>query len=169
MLTRDDDREFRSGAKERSRSANCMQDAAQAVGDRARGVEHDRTTATSVRRTMGTRTSLVTLSAMLPMLLSGCIECGNEELARVPSPSGARDAVLFSRNCGATTGFNTQLQIVPSGREPAGASPLFALDGIVPVTLRWQNETSLTVLGVDRARVFRDGTAMDGVEVRYEP
>lgn len=50
-----------------------------------------------------------------------------------------------------------------------GASRLFALDGIVAVTLRWQNEMLLTVSGVDRSRVFRDGTAMDGVEVRYEP
>lgn len=146
-----------------------MQDAAQAVGDRARCVEGDRTAATSVSRTMGTRMPLATLSAILPLLLSACVECGNEELLREPSPSGTRDAVLFSRNCGATTGFNTQLQIVPSGQEPVGASPLFALDGTVSVTLRWQNETSLTVSGVDRSRVFSGGTAMNGVEVHYDP
>lgn len=73
------------------------------------------------------------LSAILPLLLSACIECGNEELSRVPSPSGVRDAVLFSRNCGATTGFNTQLQIVPAGQEPGDESPLFALDGKVDI------------------------------------
>ena len=128
-----------------------------------------RSTATSMERMMGMRKPLMTLSALLPLLLSACIECGNEELSRVPSPSGARDAVLFSRNCGATTGFNTQLQIVPSGQEPVGASPLFALDGTVSVTLRWQNETSLTVSGVDRSRVFSGGTAMNGVEVHYDP
>ena len=146
-----------------------MQDAEHLSAIARAASSSDRPTSTSMGRMMGMRTPLMTLSALLPLLLSGCIECGNEELSRVPSPSGARDAVLFSRNCGATTGFNTQLQIVPSGQEPVGASPLFALDGIVPVTLRWQDEMSLIVSGVDRSRVFGDGTAMDGVEVRYEP
>lgn len=39
------------------------------------------------------------------ILSSSCSNdlCGNTELSRVKSPSGEYDAVVFSRNCGATT------------------------------------------------------------------
>lgn len=111
----DDDHEFHVGSDWRARGANCMQDAEHPSAVSRAASSSDRSTATSMERMTGMHTQLMKLSALLPLLLSACIECGNEELSRVPSPSGTRDAVLFSRNCDATTGFNTQLQIVPSG------------------------------------------------------
>jgi len=51
-------------------------------------------------------------------LLVGCgwgDPCGNEVLASVTSPDGGVVAVVFQRDCGATTDFSTQVSAVPSG------------------------------------------------------
>lgn len=41
--------------------------------------------------------------------------CGNQVLKEYPSPSGKLKAVVFERDCGATTGFSTQVFIVQAG------------------------------------------------------
>jgi len=43
--------------------------------------------------------------------------CGNEEYRRTTSPNQRWDAVAFVRDCGATTGFSTQVSIVESTRQ----------------------------------------------------
>ena len=50
---------------------------------------------------------------VLGTALSGT--CGNTVVARVPSPDGRLDAVVFQRDCGATTGFSTHVSIVRAG------------------------------------------------------
>ena len=39
--------------------------------------------------------------------------CGNEIFKEVNSPSSEFKAVIFQRDCGATTGFNTQVSVIP--------------------------------------------------------
>jgi hypothetical protein len=58
-------------------------------------------------------TQLAALLA-LSVVLSGCDLCENEISQSVISPSGKMKAVVFSRNCGATTGANTQVSIIPA-------------------------------------------------------
>lgn len=41
--------------------------------------------------------------------------CGNTLLAETPSPEGNLRAVVFERNCGATTSFSTQVSVIESG------------------------------------------------------
>src|SRR5689334_1844736 len=63
---------------------------------------------------------LMTMVATL--LTSACGSfgmCGNREVERVPSPDGTLEAVLFQRDCGATTDFSTQVSIVPTGERLA--------------------------------------------------
>ena len=38
--------------------------------------------------------------------------CGNEIIKTITSPSNKKKLVLFERNCGATTGFSTQISII---------------------------------------------------------
>jgi hypothetical protein len=38
--------------------------------------------------------------------------CGNEVVADVASPSGAHRAVIFERDCGATTSWSTQVAVI---------------------------------------------------------
>lgn len=48
--------------------------------------------------------------------------CDNTLLVEVPSPSGTRKAVVFQRSCGATTGFSTQVSVLPAGGKLRGAA-----------------------------------------------
>ena len=43
--------------------------------------------------------------------------CHNEIFSEVISPNGKYKAVVFERNCGATTGYSTQVSILPASRE----------------------------------------------------
>ena len=49
----------------------------------------------------------------------GCVDlaggCGNQELTGLASPDGRRRAVVFERDCGATTGFTTQVSVLAAG------------------------------------------------------
>jgi hypothetical protein len=53
--------------------------------------------------------------AILVGINAGCDLCGNQEISRLPSPDGKLEAVIFGRDCGATTDFTTQISIVAKG------------------------------------------------------
>ena len=75
----------------------------------------------------------------LALVLSGCDLCGNEVARTVLSPSGKMKAVVFNRNCGATTGFNTQVSILPvSSALPDDGGNTLILDGTVPLKVEWR-------------------------------
>jgi hypothetical protein len=101
--------------------------------------------------------------------LSGCdsVTCENEISARLPSPAGRLEAVVFERGCGATTDFNTQLSIVPVGGMPEAAGNALILDDSVPLTLAWQNERELRVTGLGSSRPLKQEGSVQGVSVSY--
>lgn len=104
--------------------------------------------------------------------LSGCGDlyglCANDVLLRVPSPSRSMDAVVFMRDCGATTGFNTQVSVVPSGGQPIEGGNALVLAGRVPIRLKWHSDTHLVVSGIGNARVFHRAIVADGISISYE-
>jgi hypothetical protein len=62
----------------------------------------------------------LTLAALAPApALAGCGDagCGNAVLQDLPSPEGRRHAVVFTRDCGATTAFSTQVSVLPSDHD----------------------------------------------------
>lgn len=75
-------------------------------------------------------TRLLTVFAMAT-LLGGCNDflCGNEVIRRLDAPDGKHSAVLFQRDCGATTGFSTQISILDVGEDPSGGGNAFIADG----------------------------------------
>lgn len=78
-------------------------------------------------------------------------------------------AELFSRNCGATTGFNTQLSIVKIRDLPSDeAGNVLIADGQLPITLRWLSETRLSVAGAGGSGTFKQESEANGVTVVYE-
>jgi hypothetical protein len=119
--------------------------------------------------------------SMGSMVGCGLDPCGNEELETVASPDGKRKAVVFQRDCGATTGFSTQISLVQANDNlPKEAGNTFIADtdhGQAPggpgggpkVNLQWTGERELTVKYDRRARVFRSEQSVEGVMVRYEP
>ena len=63
----------------------------------------------------------------LVMYLTACGTtdlCGNEIIAKVASPSGTHEAVVFERSCGATTGWSTHVAVVRR-ESPILAAPTF--------------------------------------------
>lgn len=104
--------------------------------------------------------------------------CGNTVLATVPSPDGTLQAIVFERDCGATTGFSTQVSIVKEGaRLSNGPGNAFVADddhgaasaarGRGPdVTAEWRGTDTLVVQYDGRARVFHAAPRVRGITVR---
>ena len=107
--------------------------------------------------------------------------CGNEELQTILSPAAKRKAVIFQRDCGATTRFSTQVSVLSaSSGLPREAGNTLTADtdhGQAPsgpgggpmVTVQWTAELELLVKYDKRARVFRSEQSVDGVTIIYDP
>lgn len=106
--------------------------------------------------------------------------CDNTPLAEVRSPSGTRKAVVFQRDCGATSGFSTQVSVLPAGEKlPNDGGNVFVADtdhGQAPsgpgggpvVEVVWTAEDRLLIRHHRLARVFRSEARVGGVAVCYE-
>jgi len=100
---------------------------------------------------------------------SGCdIGCANEVIASTLSPSQATKAVVFNRNCGATTGFNTQVSVFAASTAlPSEAGNVLIVEGSVPVNVSWVSESALTISGLGTARIFKQQPSVFGVAITY--
>jgi hypothetical protein len=106
---------------------------------------------------------------VMALLVGGCGDpCGNEISQTVKSPSGKLDAVVFNRNCGATTGFNTQVSVIPAGTNlPAEGGNVFITNGAPPIQVNWQSETKLHIGGVSGVEAVKKEGKILGVEIMY--
>jgi hypothetical protein len=90
--------------------------------------------------------------------LNACVSfdpCGNSILNSIPSPSGKFNAVLFKRDCGATTGFSTHLSILQASEaldNQAGKIAVF--DELPSIDIKWRDERHLVVRHPATASVF---------------
>jgi len=76
--------------------------------------------------------------------------CGNTVYGVYPSPSFALKAVLFERSCGATTGFTTQISILPYRNQLPDDEEgnIFFVKGDprqLAISMSWDNDHSLWV------------------------
>ncbi|SHG37908.1 hypothetical protein SAMN05428948_0163 [Massilia sp. CF038] len=94
--------------------------------------------------------------------------CGNEISQTVISPSGKLKAVVFTRNCGATTRFSTQVSIIPAREAlPGERGNTLILDEMVPLNIVWQSNSELYVNGIGAAKPFMQASSIEGVSIRY--
>lgn len=110
------------------------------------------------------------------MAATGCGLCGNDLLDRYPSPDQRREAVVFQRDCGATTGFSTQVSLVQrGGRVPTGAGNILVATtdhGAAPagkgggpeVRVRWIDSTTLKLAHHAKASVNQPRRVYDGLQ-----
>ncbi len=107
-------------------------------------------------------------------------ECGNRVVREVAAPGGAHRAVLFERNCGATTGFSTQVSVLARGEALEGSGNAFIADtdhGRAPaahgagpwVELRWIGPGRLLVTHDATARVLVRKREVAGVRIDCWP
>jgi hypothetical protein len=128
----------------------------------------------TVRGRTRRRASLgVTVVALIAM--TACADlCANEILAEVPSPSGELRAVVFERDCGATTGFSVQVSILRRG-EPlsnVGGNAFTADAGhslLPPLEVRaeWESDRALRLTYDPRLRTFTKESTVSGVTLIY--
>src|SRR5215510_5330484 len=92
---------------------------------------------------------------------TGCFNltgnCGNKILRTLYSPAKRLKTVVFQRECGATTGFSTQISIISANSDlPDEAGNVFVADtnhgkspsgpeGGPPVEVEWKGENSLNI------------------------
>jgi hypothetical protein len=88
-------------------------------------------------------------------------------------------AIVFVRDCGATTGFSTQVSLVDSGAMVLhGSGNVFSADdnhgaaklgtkGELAVRVQWTDEKHLVVTFPARSRVFRRESQVGGVHVKF--
>lgn len=71
--------------------------------------------------------------------------CANLVQARVRSPDGRREAVIFRRDCGATTAFSSQVSVVSTGSRVEGRGNTFIARHEVPVAAVWRGSDRLEI------------------------
>jgi hypothetical protein len=97
----------------------------------------------------------LTALVMVPIALVGVVlwylaglvpDCTNTVALSLPSPDKTHSLVVFSRNCGATTGANTQAAIVAAGAQLADdATGFLALDGTHDLQPAWNDNASIAM------------------------
>ncbi len=133
-----------------------------------------------------TRTALPIgrMKASLPLIVllvcAGCSEaCQNEIALRERSPDGRHAVVLFQRDCGATTGFSTQISILGTSDKPSGGGNAFIADdnhGAARVgdwggswaEMRWLSPDRLLIRYAVKSRLFKQRDEVSGVRITYQ-
>src|SRR5687767_9557274 len=54
--------------------------------------------------------------------------CSNAIVSRVEAPDGRHAAIIFQRDCGATTGFSTQISLLEAGDQLSAQGNAFIAD-----------------------------------------
>ncbi|RII25338.1 MAG: hypothetical protein CXR31_14160 [Geobacter sp.] len=105
--------------------------------------------------------------------------CDNRIVSVHTSPDGANKAVVFVRDCGATTDFNTQVSILPIKKELSNESGnAFIADsdhgkaaagqwGGPNIAVSWQDKDSITLRYANQSRVFKKEENIAGVRITY--
>lgn len=95
------------------------------------------------------------------------------------SAGGQHAAALFQRDCGATTGFSTQVSVLTPGDEVTGGGNAFRADddhGAAAVgewhgswaDLRWLSSDHLLIRYAVRSRIFKRDDQAAGVRISYQ-
>ncbi len=100
----------------------------------------------------------------------GGADCGVDVFDTHPSPDGRYKAVSFGVDCGATTGFNTQLSILPATAafDRGVYPPRLILDDKWALAVQWADNAVLVVTIPKTARVYKQEDRAGEVTVRYE-
>ena len=109
------------------------------------------------------------LSLILLFAIAGCIHsgCVNEVREELSSPDGKQKIVIFTRDCGATTGSNTQASLL--GREeklPDKEGNMFIIDK-AEAKVSWKQADQIIVVLERGARVFKKESSVGGITIEY--
>ena len=98
--------------------------------------------------------------------------CGNEIFIQENSPDGKYKALVFQRDCGATTGFSTQVSVLDANEELENEGGNVFITNNHPndnrIELHWSNSSSLIIRNTKSTKPLRKEAKIGSVEVRYE-
>jgi hypothetical protein len=101
------------------------------------------------------------LSALLP-------DCTIREQERLVSPDGHFDLVVFSRDCGTSTGPNTQAALIPAGDIVPEDAAGFASFGVTAdLAPRWDGYGNIELTAPAGVTIYRRDEMVAGVSVIY--
>ena len=142
-------------------------------------------------KTVPLRMVLITLSLATLAGCGGLDPCGNEQLATEVSPDGVLRAIVFQRDCGAPTGFSTQVSILQAQepfltegrgfRSTKAGNTFIAEKGATPpprwpgggpwVKVEWRGAGHATLLihYDSQANIFRRESHVRDVAIQYHP
>jgi len=122
----------------------------------------------------------IVAAALTTTVVTGCSDpCHDSTVSIATAPAGHLKAVLFQRDCGATTGFSSQVSVTATGETPSGGGNVFVADndhgaahaaswGGPWVELRWLSPQELLIRHDAKARVFTQNVSVSGVRITYE-
>jgi hypothetical protein len=116
------------------------------------------------------------------LVLSGCSDgCANTLITRADSPDGQHTAVMFQRDCEATTGFSTQVSVMENGDEPTGSGNTFRADddhgaaaaaagdwGGPWAEMTWLAPDHLLIRYAAKSRLFEQQGKVEGIKISYQ-
>ena len=92
--------------------------------------------------------------------------CGNEVKQEIPSPDGEKMAVIFQRDCGATTGYTYELTILDTG-EALHNKKGNTFRSAKEFTLEWVEENKIEVVYKEFADTYKKDKRVNGVRIDY--
>ncbi len=77
--------------------------------------------------------------------------------------------MLFERNCGATTGFSSQISLIKADKVLNNeAGTIYIVDGYPKgYTLKWESDTTV-IIGGAYSKNYKEETLFNGVQFSYE-
>lgn len=102
--------------------------------------------------------------------------CSNETLKEELSPNKLFKAIVFKRDCGATTGLSVQVMILKSTESLKSdlSGNIFIIDGnhaeapITDTNVSWITDRELLIRYPQNARTFKMEKNLNGIRIVYE-
>lgn len=110
------------------------------------------------------------LIVLLSIVFISCSKLADNCIQKeISSPENNYRAIVFSREAGATTGFNTQVSIIDSNKQlPDNPGNIFISDRMDDINMYWTNEKELhIVLPDNKTRIYKIEESFEGIVIVY--
>lgn len=108
----------------------------------------------------------------ITLLLQSCGACENDIFQTISSPSQKYSAVIFNRDCGATTGFSTQISITGFGDSLSNnGGNILVIDNHpskTKVQVLWLSDSELTITSLGKNKIYSQEHSFGKVKINYE-
>ncbi len=111
------------------------------------------------------------LIVLLSIVFISCSKLADNYIQKeISSPENNYRAIVFSREAGATTGFNTQVSIIDSNKQlPDNPGNIFISDRMDDINMYWTNEKELHIILPDnKTRIYKMEESFEGIVIVYQ-